>query len=124
MRDQALWPWHLIAGAFLAFLAGSHMIVMHLDSIVGWMNPAGGSAVDWANVAARSKDAAMMVGYILFLAAGLFHAFYGLRNILFELNPGRGMKQFLTAVFVVGGLGLFALGTWAVVTGFLKAQGA
>jgi succinate dehydrogenase hydrophobic anchor subunit len=121
MRDQALWTWHIISAAVIGGLLGLHMAIMHLDALLGIFNPAGGHPVDWENVVARSKEAGFAVNYVLLLAAGLFHGFYGLRNILFELNPGKGLRGGITLVLIAGGFGLFALGTWAVIAGFQKA---
>jgi len=123
MRDQALWTWHLIAGAVVVILLGLHMAIMHLDVILGIFNPAGGHPIEWANVVARSKDVGFMITYILLLGAALYHGLYGMRNILFELNPAKGLRQFITVLFLVGGFGLFALGTWAAIVGFQHARG-
>ena len=122
MRDRSLWTWHLGAGAVILVLLGLHMANMHLDAIVGIFNPAGGHPIDWENVVARSREAAFAVIYVLLLGAGLFHGFYGLRNILLELHPRPGLKAAINVVLVLGGLGLFALGTWAALAGFQNAQ--
>ncbi len=122
MRDQSLWTWHLAAGAVILVLLGLHMVNMHLEAIFHVLNPAGGHPTDWANVVARARHAAFMVIYILLLGSALYHGFYGLRNILFELNPGAGLRTAITGVLVVGGIGLFVLGTWAAIEGFQHAQ--
>ena len=41
---------------------------------------------------------------VVLLGAALFHGLYGLRNILFELGPGAGVKKTLNAVLAVGGV--------------------
>jgi succinate dehydrogenase hydrophobic anchor subunit len=53
------------------------------------------------------------VSYIVLLGAALFHGLYGLRNILFELGPGPGIKRALTALLLLMGVGLFGYGAWA-----------
>jgi succinate dehydrogenase hydrophobic anchor subunit len=121
MRDQRLWTWHVLAGLAILLLGGLHMTVMHLDDSLGLFSPAGGHAIDWANVAARAKHVGWMVTYVLLLGAGLFHGFYGLRNILFELGPGPGLKKAVSGVLVVGGLALFVIGTWAAWASFRLA---
>jgi succinate dehydrogenase / fumarate reductase membrane anchor subunit len=122
MRDQRLWTWHLAAGVVILIFLGLHMTVMHLEAIIGIFNPAGGHPVAWANVVARGKSAFFMLSYTVLLGAALFHGLYGLRNILCELNPGAGVKRALGVVLVVGGLGLFGLGTWAAWTSFQLAR--
>jgi succinate dehydrogenase hydrophobic anchor subunit len=124
VRDQRLWTWHIGAGAVILVLLGLHMTVMHLDAIVRIFNPAPGEPVDWANVVARSKSVFFLVTYVLLLGTALFHGFYGLRNILFELNPGAPAKKAMNGLFLVAGLVLFAIGTWAAWAGFTVARSA
>lgn len=124
MRDQKLWTWHLAAGVVILFLLGLHMTVMHLNVTLPLkgLNPAGGHPVDWANVVARGKSALFMVSYVMLLGAALFHGLYGLRNILFELDPAGWLKRTISAVLLVGGIGLFVVGTWAAIAGFSLAR--
>jgi succinate dehydrogenase / fumarate reductase membrane anchor subunit len=124
VRDQGLWTWHLGAGVVILVLLGLHMTIMHLDEIVRVFNAAPGEPIGWANVIARGKSAFFLVNYVLLLAAALFHGLYGLRNILFELNPAAGVKKALNGLFVVAGLALFAFGTWAAWAGYTVARGA
>jgi succinate dehydrogenase/fumarate reductase cytochrome b subunit len=114
MRDQRLWTWHLIAGVVILVFLGLHMAVMHLNTFLGLFTAAVGQApVDWENVIARSRTAFFSVTYIVLLGAALFHGLYGLRNILFELGPGPGVKKTLTAVLLLVGVCLFGYGAWA-----------
>ncbi|MGB5163339.1 MAG: hypothetical protein WBP10_11760 [Thermoanaerobaculia bacterium] len=122
MRDQKLWTWHLAAGAIILFLLGLHMAIMHLDALLGIFNPAGGHPIDWANVVARGQSMAFTVTYILLLGAALFHGLYGLRNILFELDPAPPLKKALSWVLILVGVGLFIFGTWAAWVGHQVAS--
>ncbi len=117
MRDQKLWTWHLAAGIVILVFLGLHMTIMHLNGVLvlKGMNPAGGHPIDWANVAARARSGFFMVTYVVLLGAELFHGLYGLRNILFELDPARWLKRTISAVLLLGGLGLFVYGTWAAI---------
>ena len=124
MRDQGLWTWHLVAGVVILVLLGLHMTIMHLDEIVRVFSPSPGEPIDWANVMARGKSVFFLMNYVLLLGAALFHGLYGLRNILFELNPASGLKKALNAVFLVGGLALFVFGSWAAWASFTVARGA
>ncbi|RPJ82278.1 MAG: hypothetical protein EHM13_09175 [Acidobacteria bacterium] len=124
MRDQRLWTWHLGAGAVILVLLGLHMTVMHLADVVRVFNPDPGEPIAWANVAARGKSLFFLASYVLLLGAALFHGFYGLRNIVFELNPGAGAKKALNGVLVGAGLILFVVGTWAAWTAFQAARAA
>ncbi|MGD1149215.1 MAG: hypothetical protein ABR961_14835 [Thermoanaerobaculaceae bacterium] len=117
MRDQKLWTWHLAAGVVILVFLGLHMTVMHLNSVVvlKGINPAGGHPIDWANVASRARSGFFMVTYVVLLGAALFHGLYGLRNILFELDPARWLKRTISGLLLFGGLGLFVIGTWAAI---------
>ena len=121
IRDQKLWTWHLAAGLLILVLLGLHMAIMHLETLLGIFNPAGGHPIDWQNVAARSQSLFFMISYVLLLGAALFHGLYGLRNILFELNPAGPLKRSLSRVLMVLGVGLFLFGTWAAWASFQNA---
>ena len=122
MRDQKLWTWHVAAGVLVLVFLGLHMVIMHLTRTVGIGNPAGGHAVDWGNVVARGKSLFFTLTYVLLLGAALFHGLYGLRNIVCELGPPAGLKKAINALLLVGGLGLFGLGTWAAIASFQLAR--
>ena len=113
MRDQRLWTWHVLAGLVILVFLGLHMAVMHLDVLLGIFNPADPHPIAWANVVARARMGFFTVTYVVLLGAALFHGLYGLRNILFELGPGPGLKSALNLVLAVGGVGLFVFGAWA-----------
>ena len=122
MRDQKLWTWHVAAGILVVVLLGLHMVIMHMSRTVGIGNPAGGHPVDWGNVLARAKSVFFTITYILLLGAALFHGLYGFRNIVCEVGPPPGLKKTINALLLVGGLGLFGLGTWAAIASFQLAS--
>lgn len=124
MRETKYWTWFIIAGAAIFFLLGLHMIVMHLDGILGWLNPAGGSPIEWQNVMARAKFAISSVLYVLLLGAALYHGLYGFRTVLFELNISGGGQRFINRLFWTVGLALFVYGSWAAVKFQMIAQAA
>ena len=116
MRHSRLWTWHILAGLVILVLLGLHMIIMHLEFIpAGGLNPAGGEAIDWANVAARAKMAFFMVTYVILLGAALFHGLYGLNTIVAETNAAAGLKRFTAAFLTVMGAALFVVGAYAAV---------
>jgi succinate dehydrogenase hydrophobic anchor subunit len=124
MRDQRLWSWHVAAGIIVLLLLGLHMGIMHLDEIfkLRAFNPAGGEPIDWGNVVARGKMIFFPVTYVLLLGTALFHGLYGLRNILFELNPEALLKSILSVILILAGTGLFILGAWSALASFLLAR--
>jgi succinate dehydrogenase/fumarate reductase cytochrome b subunit len=114
MRDQRLWTWHLIAGVTILVFLGLHMGVMHLNTMLGLFSAVPDKApIDWGNVIARSQSAFFAVTYVVLLGAALFHGLYGLRNILFELGPGTGLRKAISAVLLLLGVCLFGYGAWA-----------
>ena len=123
MRDQKLWTWHLIAGLVILVVLGLHMGIMHLDALLGIFNPAGGHAIDWANVTARAQSLGFAASYILLLGAALFHGLYGLRNILFETGLSAGSRQAVSRSLASLGVALFILGTWAAWASYRVASG-
>lgn len=120
MRDRSLWTWHVGAGAVILVLLGLHMAIMHLDQTLGIFGTPGADPVEWESVAARAGSVFFTVTYVLLLGAALYHGFYGLRNILLELNPGPGIRRVINVGLAVLGVGLFVFGTWAA----LAAPGA
>ena len=122
MRDQRLWTWHIGAGAVILVLLGLHMTVMHLDAFIRVFNATAEDPIAWSNVFARARSAFFLGSYVLLLGAALFHGFYGLRNIVFELNPGEGVKKAVNGLLVAAGLVLVLFGTWAAWASFQFAR--
>ena len=117
MRDTPLWTWHVAAGLVILVLLGLHMGIMHLNAVLHLetFNPAGEAPTAWANVAHRAKQVFFTWSYIVLLGAALFHGLYGLRNIIFELNPSQGLRKAVSGLLLLLGIGLFVFGTWATV---------
>jgi succinate dehydrogenase hydrophobic anchor subunit len=115
MKDRTLWTMHIASSGVILILLGLHMAIMHLDATLGIFNAAGTRPIDWANVVERMKSTLFAVTYVLLLGAALYHGLYGLRNILFELNPGAALRRTTNAFLLLGGLSLFICGSWAAI---------
>ena len=115
MRETKYWTWHMAAGVVILFLLGLHMTIMHIGGITHLYAPLAGEATSKANSQFRDGHLFFTVTYILLLAVALYHGLYGLRTILFELTLKPIVEKVITFVFLVVGLGLFGLGTWAAV---------
>ena len=126
MRDRTLWTWHIGAGVVVLVLLGLHMAIMHLNNTLGIFGTAGTVPTDWVSVAARARSLFFTVTYMLLLGAALYHGFYGLRNILLELNPGATLRRTINVGLSLLGLALFAFGTWVALAapGAAKAMGS
>jgi succinate dehydrogenase / fumarate reductase membrane anchor subunit len=113
----------MAAGVVILIFLGLHMTVMHLETVFRIFNPAEGKLpVDWANVLERSRSAFFMVTYVLLLGAALYHGLYGLRNIVEELNPAAGIKKTVSLALTIGGVVLFAFGTYSAWVSFQLAR--
>lgn len=112
----------MFSGAIILFLLGIHMVTVHMSSLLGWLNPAGGEAIDWENLIARGKLFIFTAMYILLLATALYHGLYGFRTILFETGLTRGLKRSINILFILAGISLFVLGCWATVVFYLAAK--
>ena len=115
MRETSGWAWFIIAGIVIFILGGLHMLTVHMNAILGIFNPAHGDAVEWENVSWRGRNLFFTVTYIFLLAAVLYHGFFGLRTILFELGPSRGGQRFITKFLWCAGIVLFVIGTYAAI---------
>ncbi len=122
MRETKLWTWHIITAVIVLVFLGLHMAIQHLDLIWGYLSPAEGRAIEWDNVLFRMKSMFFAVTYIVLLGAALYHGLYGLRTIIFELNPGKSLKKFVTVMLWLGGAGLFVFGTYAAVAAKMLAD--
>jgi len=116
VRGPGYWTWFIIAAVYILIFLGLHMIVMHLDGLVGIFNPAGGEAVAWENVIYRGQSLFFTITYIILLGAALYHGFYGFRTMVFELGIRKGTQVSWTVLLWVIGIILFIIGTYAAIT--------
>jgi succinate dehydrogenase / fumarate reductase membrane anchor subunit len=86
---------------------------MHLGSTLGALGAEEAEPIAWESVAARAQSVLFTVTYVILLGAALYHGFYGLRNILLELNPGAALRRVVNVGLTVAGAALFVFGTWA-----------
>jgi len=114
MRETSYWLWFLLAGVVIFICGGLHVITTHL-AVTGMFNPCGSDALEWGNVAYRSHSIPFTVGYVILLAAVLYHGFYGLKNILFELNLKRTTERTIVTSLRFIGIVLFGIGALAVI---------
>jgi succinate dehydrogenase hydrophobic anchor subunit len=114
MKETAYWTWFIIAGIVILVFGGLHMLVQHL-SMLGVFNPEGGAVTDWGNVVFRAQHQFIAFTYIILLAATLYHGFYGLRTIVFELGPKKSFQDGFTVLLWIVGLILFGFGTYSAI---------
>jgi succinate dehydrogenase/fumarate reductase cytochrome b subunit len=120
MRETKYWTWHMTAGVVILVFLGLHMLIMHVGGITHLYAPNGGAATAKPNSLSRDAMPFFTVTYIILLGAGLYHGLYGFRTILFELTLKPAAEKAVTAVLLVVGLGLFALGTWGAIAAHMN----
>jgi len=106
MREGIAWALHLLAGVILFFLLLFHVTQMHVALFPGW----GEAALEWVHVAARASVLGWKIMYLVFLAAALYHGFFGLRNVLLEISFLRKRVNEVTIALSALGVILFAYG--------------
>lgn len=115
MRESKLWFWHILSAVIILVLLGVHMGIMHLGEILSAIGIGSGHAVASESVFHRSTQSVFMVTYILLLGVALFHGFYGLRSMLFELSLSKALEKTIGGLFAVAGIGLFLYGSYAAI---------
>ena len=120
MKESSLWMWQIIAGVVILIFLGLHMIIMHLDSILAAIGIGYTDPLSAKSVLMRSREAFYMITYIILLGAALYHALYGLRNILFELSLSRTGEQVVNWTISIFGLALFVYGTYVSIAIFVQ----
>jgi len=118
MKESSKWTLHIAAGVVIFVLLGLHMLIMHMQTLLGWFGLGTEDVISFQAVVERGKQASFMVIYIVLLGAALYHGLYGLRNILLEIVPGRGAEKGFGALLTIVGLGLFVLGAYAAIAAF------
>ena len=113
MKETGYWTWFIIAGVMIFFLGGLHIMIVHLNGVVGIFNPFGSDAVAWENVTYRGKSLYFTLTYIVLLGAVLYHGLYGLRTILVESGLQKNTQRKLTVSLWAIGIILFVIGTLA-----------
>ena len=103
---------HLMAGVLIAILLGIHMVVLHLDAILGFFGLDSSETTSWEAMISRADQGVWVGIYIALLALVLYHALYGLRGIILELNPTVRTGRIITWVFIIVGIITFIWGSY------------
>lgn len=109
---------HMLTGVLIAGLLGAHLVVLHLDNILGFLGTSGLNAVSWNSMIERSRQVTWVGIYMSLLAVALFHGLYGLRGIIFELNPSPAAERWISRSFIVLGIIVFIWGSYVLLALF------
>ena len=110
MRETRLWSLHLLAIPIILVLLGMHFALMHYAPVFYGMSVE--EARSFEVMIERGRSVAQFVLYILLLAAGLYHGFYGLRGVIRELPLTPALAKAVDVGILLVGLLVFALGTY------------
>ncbi len=112
MRNTYLWFVQLVTGVLIAMLLGIHMVLMHLDAILGFFGVNVNDPTSWESMTERSREVIWAGLYIALLAVVLYHALNGLRNVILELTPSVRTERIVTWAIIVFGVIVFIWGSY------------
>jgi len=115
MRRTYLWLLQLVTGVLLAVFLGVHMVIMHLDAILGFFGVDAAEPTSWEPMIERAGQGIWVVFYIALLAFVLYHGLNGLRNVILELTPSAKTERIVTRVIIAFGIIAFIGGTYVPV---------
>ena len=115
MRTTRLHLLQMLAGIVIAVLLGIHMVILHLDAILGFFGFDATEPTSWQSMIGRASQGIWAGLYIALLAFVLYHALYGLRGIILELTPSVRTERIITRVFIIIGIIAFIWGAYVPV---------
>lgn len=115
MRNTYLRFGQLVTSILVAVLLGIHMVVLHLDAILGFFGVDATEPTSWGAMIGRASQGIWAALYIALLAVVLYHALYGLWRIILEVTPSVKMERIVTWVIIIFGIIAFIWGTYVPV---------
>ena len=116
MRRTYLWIIHLATGVLIAAFLGVHMVIMHLDAILGFFGVGATEPTSWEPMIERAGQGIWVGLYVALLAFVLYHGLNGLRNVILELTPSAKTERIVTRVIIALGIVFFIGGTYVPVS--------
>jgi succinate dehydrogenase hydrophobic anchor subunit len=105
-ENSWLWLLKLVTGPFIIIFMGVHLIVNHAIASNGLLN--------YSDIVAYYKIWVVPVMEIIFLGLVVSHSLLGLRSIIIDLHPSRGVLAVISWLFLIIGVFAFAYGTWLI----------
>ena len=115
MRTTHFHLLHMLAGVLIAVLLGTHLVVLHLDAILGFFGARVIEPTAWQSMIDRASQGIWAGLYIALLAFVLYHALYGLRGIILEVTSSVRTERIVTWAFIIIGIITFIWGTYVPV---------
>lgn len=114
LRDTRYWAVNVVSALAILIVLGVHMGLIHLDGLLGLINPAWVEPLAWDRVQARGASGWFTTTYVLLVGTALFHGLYGLHTILTEVWTSPRAAARIAAGCWVAGTVLFAVGAAGV----------
>jgi succinate dehydrogenase / fumarate reductase membrane anchor subunit len=105
-----LWLIKIVTGPLLVIVLGLHFTVNH------YMGSMSSGLMTYADVIRYFQNPIIPAIEILFLITVVTHSLIGLRGIILDLNPSRGMLRIITWLLVLLGVSSVAYGIWLALT--------
>ena len=118
MRNTYLRLLQLVTGALIAVLLGIHIVIMHLNDILGFLGVDATEPTSWGAMIERASQGIWAGLYIALLAVVLYHALHGLRGIILEVTPSVKTGRIITWVLIVVGIITFIWGSYVPIALF------
>jgi succinate dehydrogenase hydrophobic anchor subunit len=115
MRYTYLWLMQLVTGVLIAVLLGIHMVMQHLKDILRFFGVNLNNPASWQSMIERSRQIIWASIYIALLAVVLYHALYGLRNVILELTPSARTERVVTRVIIAFGIIVFVWASYVLI---------
>jgi succinate dehydrogenase / fumarate reductase, membrane anchor subunit len=115
---EGVWLWltKIITGALIIIILIIHFIVNHLAMP--------GGLLTWKDVVQYySSNPIIPIMEIAFLIFVVSHSLIGLRSIILDLKPSRGVLKVVDWIFILGGCTAVVYGIWIVVAVIAQGQG-
>lgn len=115
MRNTYLWLLQLITGGLIGFFAGTHLVLMHLDNILGFFGVTIEEPSSWSSMIERAGKGLWLAFYLIFLTLVLYHGLNGLRGVILEVTPAPRTERIVTGLILAFGLIALGLGIYVPV---------
>jgi succinate dehydrogenase hydrophobic membrane anchor protein len=101
------WLLQRITGIFLAFFLILHFQVLHFTKV--WK-------IDFNVVNQRMNSTGWVIFYLIFVPAGLFHAFNGAWQVIHDYRPKAGTQTAVKTLLWILGIAISVWGYYLIIT--------
>ena len=115
---ESFWLWFakIVTGLLIIVILGIHFIVNHFLGEKGLLT--------YADVVAYYQNPIIPIMEIAFLAFVVSHSLIGLRSVILDLKPSRGVLSMINWLFSAIGVVSIGYGIWLIETIVSKGSGS